>query len=98
MNYFWLGKCIRDILVLISFLLASSFSDHMSYNPEKNENEMFYFDFQGAPASRRSDGDPKLVGTGKGLKAILGGLEELWDHSQYAEEYNLNQFLTKLNG
>ena len=37
-------------------------------------------------------------GKGKGLKAILGGLEELWDHSQYSEEYNLSNFLTKLNG
>ncbi|KAK9188149.1 hypothetical protein WN944_019548 [Citrus x changshan-huyou] len=43
------------------------------------------------------DGDPKLMGTGKGLKAILGGLEELWDQSQYTEEYNLSQFLAKLN-
>lgn len=42
--------------------------------------------------------DPKLVGTKKGLKAILGGLEELWDQSQYTEEYNLSQFLAKLNG
>ncbi|KAK6243614.1 hypothetical protein QUC31_010023 [Theobroma cacao] len=57
---------------------------------------------KGATASKRSessiDGDPKLMGTGKGLKAILGGLEELWDQSQYTEEYNLSQFLTKLNG
>ncbi|KAH7571606.1 hypothetical protein JRO89_XS04G0098800 [Xanthoceras sorbifolium] len=49
---------------------------------------------KGGRASSRSDvdGDPKLMGTGKGLKAILGGLEELWDQSQYTEEYNLNQF------
>ncbi|KAK8520084.1 hypothetical protein V6N13_031448 [Hibiscus sabdariffa] len=57
---------------------------------------------KGASASKRSensgDGDPKLMGTGKGLKAILGGLEELWDQSQYTEEYNLSQFLAKLNG
>jgi TATA-binding protein-associated factor len=38
------------------------------------------------------------IGTGKGLKAILGGLEDLWDQSQYTEEYNLSQFLAKLNG
>lgn len=44
------------------------------------------------------DGDTKLVGNGKGLKAILGGLEDLWDQSQYTEEYNLSQFLAKLNG
>lgn len=45
-----------------------------------------------------SDGDAKLVGSGKGLKSILGGLEELWDQSQYTEEYNLSQFLARLNG
>ncbi|KAJ8763174.1 hypothetical protein K2173_025559 [Erythroxylum novogranatense] len=57
---------------------------------------------KGATPSKRSDsnsdGDPKLLGTGKGVKAILSGLEELWDQSQYTEEYNLNQFLAKLNG
>ncbi|KAF2288111.1 hypothetical protein GH714_004452 [Hevea brasiliensis] len=57
---------------------------------------------KGTPTSKRADGksddDPKLMGTGKGLKAILGGLEELWDQSQYTEEYNLTQFLAKLNG
>ncbi|KAK7312063.1 hypothetical protein VNO77_35609 [Canavalia gladiata] len=49
-------------------------------------------------SDNNSDGDAKLVGSGKGLKAILGGLEELWDQSQYTEEYNLSQFLAKLNG
>lgn len=57
---------------------------------------------KGAPSSKptaeNSDGVSKLPGTGKGLKAILGGLEELWDQSQYTEEYNLSQFLAKLNG
>ncbi|KAF5725765.1 DNA binding ATP binding nucleic acid bindin isoform 1 [Tripterygium wilfordii] len=55
----------------------------------------------GGTVSKRSDreldGDPKLMGTGKGLKAILGGLEDLWDQSQYTEEYNLDNFLGKLN-
>ncbi|GAV57483.1 SNF2_N domain-containing protein/Helicase_C domain-containing protein/DUF3535 domain-containing protein [Cephalotus follicularis] len=57
---------------------------------------------KGAMGSKRADGsidgDPKSMGTGKGVKAILGGLEELWDQSQYTEEYNLSQFLEKLNG
>ncbi|KAL1362643.1 hypothetical protein HN51_010870 [Arachis hypogaea] len=52
----------------------------------------------GKSLENNPEGDAKLVGTGKGLKAILGGLEELWDQSQYTEEYNLNQFLAKLNG
>jgi len=34
----------------------------------------------------------------KGLKSILNGLDELWDQSQYADEYDMKQFLTKLNG
>lgn len=51
---------------------------------------------------KNSDGNlnetQKASGSGKGLKAILNGLEELWDQSQYTEEYNLDQFLSKLNG
>ncbi|SPQ94320.1 unnamed protein product (mitochondrion) [Plasmodiophora brassicae] len=31
-----------------------------------------------------------------GLKAMLDGLQELWDESQYEEEYSINQFLSKL--
>ncbi|XP_073057089.1 TATA-binding protein-associated factor BTAF1-like [Primulina eburnea] len=56
---------------------------------------------KGARMSTSSNGvdtDAKVPGRGKGLKAILGGLEDLWDQSQYTEEYNLSQFLTKLNG
>uniref|UniRef100_A0A5B7A9A6 Putative TATA-binding protein-associated factor BTAF1 isoform X2 n=1 Tax=Davidia involucrata TaxID=16924 RepID=A0A5B7A9A6_DAVIN len=57
---------------------------------------------KGATVSKGSDGNfdgvVKVAGGGKGLKAILGGLEELWDQSQYTEEYNLSQFLAKLNG
>lgn len=34
----------------------------------------------------------------KGLKSILSGLDELWDQSQYADEYDMSQFLAKLNG
>ncbi|XP_077236335.1 ROOT GROWTH DEFECTIVE 3 isoform X2 [Tasmannia lanceolata] len=57
---------------------------------------------KGAPLLKSSDGnhdeDQKLKVKGKGLKAILSGLDELWDQSQYTEEYNLSQFLAKLNG
>ena len=30
------------------------------------------------------------------IKAVLNGLEELWDESQYAEDLGLEGFLTKL--
>lgn len=53
----------------------------------------------GAPSSSncRAEEDSRTAGK-KGLKAILNGLEELWDQSQYADEYNLSNFLGKLNG
>uniref|UniRef100_A0A7N0U9X5 TATA-binding protein-associated factor BTAF1 n=1 Tax=Kalanchoe fedtschenkoi TaxID=63787 RepID=A0A7N0U9X5_KALFE len=51
-----------------------------------------------AEADCKSGDNPKGPTGKKGLKAILGGLEDLWDQSQYTEEYNLNQFLAKLNG
>ncbi|KAM0844019.1 hypothetical protein ACQ4PT_057332 [Festuca glaucescens] len=44
--------------------------------------------------SKDSNGKPGK----KGLKSILNGLDELWDQSQYADEYDMNQFLAKLNG
>jgi len=65
--------------------------------------------FTSTPASRKASvlprglssdqsKDPKKKSGGKGLKSILNGLDELWDQSQYADEYDLNQFLAKLNG
>lgn len=62
-------------------------------------NDLFVTQGARAPkSSKAGEDDTKLPGRGKGLKSILGGLEELWDQSQYTEEYNLNQFLAKLNG
>ncbi|KAJ0247023.1 TATA-binding protein-associated factor BTAF1 [Hirschfeldia incana] len=52
----------------------------------------------GASSKKGSEDNDQSAGTGKGMKAILGNLEELWDQSQYTEEYNLGQFLAKLNG
>ncbi|KAL3681420.1 hypothetical protein R1sor_024376 [Riccia sorocarpa] len=36
------------------------------------------------------------AGGGKGMKAMLSSLEELWDQSQYTEEYNMGQFVSRL--
>ncbi|KAJ3671154.1 hypothetical protein LUZ60_008580 [Juncus effusus] len=65
--------------------------------------------FASTPASRKgallssgsnneSDKGSKQKASGKGLKSILNGLDELWDHSQYTDEYDMSQFLSKLNG
>ncbi|KAL9268603.1 TATA-binding protein-associated factor BTAF1-like protein [Drosera capensis] len=48
-------------------------------------------------ANTHDDGNSKESGSGKRMKTLLSGLEELWDQSQYTEEYNLGQFLQKLN-
>lgn len=33
----------------------------------------------------------------KGKKNMFDGMEELWDERQYAEEYNLDSYLQKMN-
>ncbi|CAG7905694.1 unnamed protein product [Brassica rapa] len=52
----------------------------------------------GASLKKGSEDNGQTAGTGKGIKSILGNLEELWDQSLYTEEYNLSHFLAKLNG
>lgn len=37
------------------------------------------------------------VGTSKGMKAALAGLGELWEESQYEDEYNMDTFLAGIN-
>ena len=32
-----------------------------------------------------------------GLKSVLEGLDELWDENQYAEEFGLEGFMSKLS-
>eukprot|EP00192_Tetraselmis_astigmatica_P001352 CAMPEP_0117692082 /NCGR_PEP_ID=MMETSP0804-20121206/26113_1 /TAXON_ID=1074897 /ORGANISM="Tetraselmis astigmatica, Strain CCMP880" /LENGTH=1797 /DNA_ID=CAMNT_0005505457 /DNA_START=126 /DNA_END=5519 /DNA_ORIENTATION=+ len=49
-----------------------------------------------AAASEAGMNSAAAAGGGKGLKAMLAGLEELWDESQYAEEFSLEGFIGKL--
>ncbi|KAF3783221.1 TATA-binding protein-associated factor, partial [Nymphaea thermarum] len=54
----------------------------------------------GKPGSSDADQDmidKKTSVGGKGLKSMLNNLEELWDQSQYTEEYDVSQFLARLN-
>lgn len=37
------------------------------------------------------------LGAGKGMKAALAGLGELWEESQYENEYNMDTFLAGMN-
>lgn len=55
-----------------------------------------------ASSLKRSEGyevssNANAIGAGKGLKTMLNSLEELWDQSQYTEEYNVGQFVARLS-
>ncbi|KAJ7534695.1 hypothetical protein O6H91_13G105700 [Diphasiastrum complanatum] len=52
----------------------------------------------GKPAEDSEESNAVSGVGGKGLKAMLNSLEELWDQSQYTEEFNLSQFVTRLKG
>ncbi len=42
--------------------------------------------------------EPPTKGAKKGgLKAVMEGLEQLWDEQQYAEEFSLDTFMSKLS-
>lgn len=57
-------------------------------------------------AQQQKGDDPTTRGRGKkggtderksgGLKAVLEGMEELWDERQYENEYSMNVFLQTL--
>lgn len=51
--------------------------------------------FSNKPSSSGQSGNSRTsVG---GVKTILETLPELWDQRQYEEEYDLSQFMSKLN-
>ena len=50
---------------------------------------------QGAAGPHAAAGASAGVGS-RGAKAVLEGLEELWDEAQYAEELSLDAFVNKL--
>lgn len=51
-----------------------------------------------APADEKPAGDEGVDSTGKvgGKNDVTAGLQELWDEAEYAEEYNLDAFITSL--
>lgn len=51
------------------------------------------------PAAKMYDGADKGPSGGKahGLKSVLEGLEDLWDADQYAEEFSLHSFTSRVS-
>eukprot|EP00178_Gracilaria_changii_P024636 TRINITY_DN743_c0_g3_i1.p1 TRINITY_DN743_c0_g3~~TRINITY_DN743_c0_g3_i1.p1 ORF type:complete len:1880 (+),score=256.54 TRINITY_DN743_c0_g3_i1:2357-7996(+) len=54
--------------------------------------ELFKVDDADASVANQSSADIS-IGTGKGMKAALAGLGELWEEKQYEDEYNMDNFL-----
>lgn len=51
-----------------------------------------FFLFQGLNKQNKTSGDK----SGKGFRALMNELGELWDQNQYDSEYNLDAFIEKL--
>ena len=51
-------------------------------------------------ATSDTDLAASATATGKkgGLKSVMEGLDELWGENQYAEEFGLEGFMSKLSG
>jgi TATA-binding protein-associated factor len=60
------------------------------------------FNVQDTPAAQKSSNEEELVDatTGelkqKGTKGVLDDMGELWDESQYTDEYDLGNFIASL--
>jgi len=67
--------------------------------------DLFHYSGESRKQPNKADGDSKGVDAAGevsskkkgGIKAVLENLEELWDDSQYEEEYNLTSFLESLS-
>lgn len=51
--------------------------------------------FSNKPGSGK-EGSGASSGSSNGIKAVLDSLPELWEHKQYEDEYDLTQFMSKL--
>ncbi|PXF49054.1 putative helicase mot1 [Gracilariopsis chorda] len=62
------------------------------------EDLLDLFKVDSAEASSANDSSLDIsVGTGKGMKAALAGLGELWEEKQYEDEYNMDNFLAGMD-
>mmetsp|Transcript_11790 Transcript_11790/g.47593 ORF Transcript_11790/g.47593 Transcript_11790/m.47593 type:complete len:566 (-) Transcript_11790:190-1887(-) len=77
--------------------------DNSSINTMDTNQLLDLFNYSDAPAQKAAGGEGAVDELGNvktkkatGLKAVMADLEELWDESQYEEEYNLSAFLETL--
>eukprot|EP01095_Lingulamoeba_sp_RSL-Kostka_P011982 TRINITY_DN467_c4_g1_i1.p1 TRINITY_DN467_c4_g1~~TRINITY_DN467_c4_g1_i1.p1 ORF type:complete len:129 (-),score=50.79 TRINITY_DN467_c4_g1_i1:343-729(-) len=72
----------NQLLDLFNYSESSDFSNNNNNNQEEEDDE----------------NDSSSYTTPSGInKSVLEGLEELWDKSQYEEEYNIDNFLQSLD-
>lgn len=62
-----------------------------THKPKKNDTQQGLDSFGNVTVGT-------TAASAKGMKALVDSLDELWDESQYTEEYNLDNFLASLKG
>ncbi|XP_057836707.2 TATA-binding protein-associated factor BTAF1 isoform X2 [Cryptomeria japonica] len=73
-----------DTTQLLDLFTTSALSGKVASSSKNLEND-------------ETSNNVNAIGAGKGLKSVLNGLDVLWDQSQYTEEYNVGQFVARLN-
>lgn len=72
--------------------------DNSNLQSMNTEDLLNLFKVEDAEAVTATDSNADMaVGTGKGMKAALSGLGDLWEEKQYEDEYNMNDFLAAMN-
>ena len=98
------GACIKYILVVLFFRLQKfKLNIANSVISQENSNlasmgtdqllDLFSLDASEASAAV---GNTDALEKPKGVKAILEGMDDLWDEQQYENEYDLSNFMKSL--
>ena len=74
--------------------------DNVSLSEMDTTQLLDLFGTGGGPAGGASAGDGAEAAAKKqsGLQAMLSSMGELWDESQYTNEFNMGTFMAKLGG
>lgn len=70
-------------------------SSLQSMNTEQLVN-LFQIDANDNEEDSKKRSGSSAAGVGKGMKAALAGLDELWEEKQYEDEFNVNSFLSEM--
>eukprot|EP01023_Acetabularia_acetabulum_P062705 TRINITY_DN7758_c0_g1_i1.p1 TRINITY_DN7758_c0_g1~~TRINITY_DN7758_c0_g1_i1.p1 ORF type:complete len:113 (-),score=21.67 TRINITY_DN7758_c0_g1_i1:164-502(-) len=70
-------------------------ADNISMDSMDTQNLL---DLVAPPTKKKSEEKQDGKGGKKGLQGVLSNLQELWDDSQYKDEFNVDKYLTRAKG